>query len=142
MKNFVAGRISRFLPHAGECSILMRDDDQIHIEQLEIFARVGVPKAEREKPQRLTVNVTLWPRAQASDLRDDIGKAVNYSAVCEETKKFVQERSDSLIETLADGLATCLLKKFAITKITVELRKFVLPDTDYVSVTVTRTAAV
>jgi hypothetical protein len=33
-----------------------------------------------------------------------------------------------------------LLGKFAIQKITVELRKFVLPDAKYVSVTVTRTA--
>ncbi len=126
----------------GNAGSLMRDDDQIHIEQLKIFSRVGVPPMEREKPQRITVNITLWPRAQASDLRDDIGKAVNYSAVCEETKRFVKDRSDSLIETLGDGIATYLLKKFAISKITVELRKFVLPDTDYVSVTVTRTAAV
>ena len=121
----------------------MRDDTdhQIHVEQLEIFARVGVPETEREKPQRLTVNITLWPRIQASDLHDDIRKTVNYSIVCEETKTFVQERSDSLIETLADGIATYLLKKFAIEKIIVELRKFVLPDADYVSVTVTRTAS-
>ena len=33
--------------------------DQIHIEQLEICARVGVPEKERATPQRLTVSITL-----------------------------------------------------------------------------------
>ncbi len=119
----------------------MRDEagDQIHIEQLEMFARVGVPQTEREKPQRLTVNITLWPRVQAHDLQDDVRKTVDYSQVCEETKKFVLGRSDKLIETLANRLAAHLLQLFSIQKIEIELRKFVLPDADYVSVTVTRT---
>jgi dihydroneopterin aldolase len=29
-------------------------DDQIHIEQLEVFAHIGVPDEERSTPQRLT----------------------------------------------------------------------------------------
>jgi dihydroneopterin aldolase len=48
-------------------------------------------------------------------------------------------RSDKLIETLADRLAAHLLRLFLIQKIEIELRKFVLPDAEYVSVTVTRT---
>ena len=118
------------------------DSDRIHIEQLEIFARVGVTENERANPQRLAANITIWPRLQTDDLQDDVTKTVDYSKVCQETKKFVQERSDKLIETLADGVATHLLKKFAILRITVELRKFVLADAAYASVTLTRTATV
>jgi dihydroneopterin aldolase/2-amino-4-hydroxy-6-hydroxymethyldihydropteridine diphosphokinase len=122
----------------------MRDraGDQIHIEQLEIFARVGVPKTERAKPQRLTANITIWPRLPAEGLQDDVTKTVDYSKVCQETKQFVQERSDKLIETLADGLAGHLLRKFAVQKIAVELRKFVLTGAAYASVMVTRAAAI
>ena len=118
------------------------DSDRIHIEQLEIFARVGVTENERANPQRLAANITIWPRLQTDDLQDDATKTVDYSKVCLETKKFVEERSDKLIETLADGVATHLLKKFAILRITVELRKFVLADAAYASVTLTRTATV
>jgi dihydroneopterin aldolase len=114
------------------------DNDQIHVEQLEIFARVGVPAAERENPQRLTVNLTLWLMRPLCDLKDDIRRTVDYAAVCEVTKKIAQEESPRLIETLADRIATQLLRTFAIGKITVELRKFVLADAAYVSVTVTR----
>jgi dihydroneopterin aldolase len=115
--------------------------DRIHIEQLEICARVGVPERERDAPQRLTASVTLWPQRQAEELHDHIAKTVNYSEVCEETKKFLRDRTVKLIETLADELATHLLQRFAIARISVELRKFVVPDAKYVSVIVTQSAA-
>ena len=116
--------------------------DQIHIEQLEISTHIGVPEEERATPQRLTVSITLWPRHDARDLGDNIDKTVNYSAVAEAAKSFAREQSVNLIETLADRLATHLLGTFAIQKITIELRKFVLEDAKYVSVTVTRSASV
>ncbi len=112
--------------------------DAIRIEQLEVFARIGVPDDERAAPQRLVFNITFWPRGNGMELADDIARTVNYAAVCAETKSFVQGRSDRLIETLADALANHLLGVFEIQRITIELRKFILPDVDYVSVTVTR----
>jgi dihydroneopterin aldolase len=116
--------------------------DEIHIEQLEVFTRVGVPEQERANPQRLTVSISFWPYQQTSDLADHIERTVNYSTVAEETKNFLCDQSVSLIETLAERLATHLLKTFAIQKVTIELRKFVLHDAKYVSVTLTRTACV
>jgi|SRR5438874_9357674 len=116
--------------------------DQIHIEQLEIFARVGVPEKERATPQRLTVSITLWPKQDTRDSGDQIGRTVNYSAVAEEARNFVRDQSVNLIETLADGLAAHLLGSLAIQKIEIELRKFALPDAKYASITVTRTASV
>jgi FolB domain-containing protein len=116
--------------------------DKIHIEQLDVFTRIGVPEEERANPQKLTVSISLWPYQQTSDLADHIERAVNYSAVAEETKNFVRDQSVSLIETLADRLASHLLESFPIQKVTIELRKFALQDAKYVSVTVTRTASV
>ncbi len=116
--------------------------DEIHIEQLDVSARIGVPEQERAAPQRLTVSISFWPHQQTRDLSDNIHKAVNYSAVAEETKSFVRDQSVNLIETLADLLAAHLLKTFPIQKVTVELRKFPLQDAKYVSATVTRTASV
>jgi dihydroneopterin aldolase len=115
--------------------------DEIHIEQLDVFTRIGVPEEERANPQRLTVSISFWPN-QTSDLADHIERTVNYSAVAEETKNFVRDQSVSLIETLAERLASHLLKSFPIQKVTIELRKFALQDAKYVSVTVTRTACV
>jgi FolB domain-containing protein len=116
--------------------------DEIHIEQLDVFTRVGVPEEERANPQKLTVSISLWPYQQTTDLADHIERTVDYSAVAEETKNFVRDHSVSLIETLAERLASHLLKSFPIQKVTIHLRKFALQDAKYVSVTVTRTACV
>jgi FolB domain-containing protein len=116
--------------------------DKVHIEQLDVFTRVGVPEEERAKPQKLTVSISFWPYQQASDLADHIERTVNYSTVAEETKNFLRDQSVSLIETLAERLASHLLKSFPIQKVTIELRKFVLRDAKYVSITVTRSACV
>jgi 7,8-dihydroneopterin aldolase/epimerase/oxygenase len=116
--------------------------DEIHIEQLDVFTRIGVPEQERANPQKLTVSISFWPYRQPRDLADHIERSVNYSTVAEETKNFVRDQSVSLIETLADRLASHLLKSFPIQKVTIELRKFALQDAEYVSVSVTRTACV
>jgi dihydroneopterin aldolase len=116
--------------------------DEIHIEQLEISTRIGVPEKERATPQRLTVSISFWPYYERRDMADEIDNTVNYSIVAEEAKNFVSNLSTNLIETLADRLATHLLKTFRIQKVTVELRKFPLEDAKHVSVTVTRIASV
>jgi dihydroneopterin aldolase len=116
--------------------------DEIHIEQLEVSTRIGVPEEERAAPQRLTVSISFWPYYEQRDMADKIDNTVNYSIVAEETKNFVRDQSTNLIETLADRLATHLLKTFRIQKVTVELRKYPLEDAKHVSVIVTRTSSV
>ena len=115
--------------------------DAIHIEQLEVFAHIGVPDDERASAQRVTLNLTLWPIGGVGNLDDQITRAVDYAVVCEETKNFVKHRSDRLIETLANALASHLLEKFQLERITIELRKFILLEVQFVSVTVTRDRA-
>jgi len=117
------------------------DGDVIRIEQIELLAHIGVPDDERAQPQRLTINIAFWPNKSGAELNDDIAQAVNYAAVCAEVRKFVGGRSDKLIETLADALAFHLLDMFEIRRITIELRKYILPDVEFVSVTVTRERA-
>jgi dihydroneopterin aldolase len=46
-----------------------------------------------------------------------------------------------LIESLADSLCSDLLSTFPLKTVRITLRKFVLPDTDAVSVTLTRHGA-
>ncbi|PYK27129.1 MAG: dihydroneopterin aldolase [Verrucomicrobia bacterium] len=115
--------------------------DEIHIEQLEVSSVIGVSEHERKTPQRLTINLSFWPRRQTRDMEDKIDHTINYAIVAEETLRFVQNERVNLIETLADGLAAHLLKNFPIQKITVEIRKFPLEHAKYVSAIVTRSAA-
>lgn len=112
--------------------------DVIRLEQIEVLANIGVPDDERAQPQRLTISLSLWPARSATELNDNIENAVNYADVCEEVRAFVQSRRDRLIETLADALAARLLDGFPITRVALEIRKFILPKVKFVSVSVTR----
>jgi dihydroneopterin aldolase len=116
--------------------------DAIHIEQLELLARIGVTDEERARPQQLTVSITIWPKEQFDFLNDDLTRTIDYSAVCMAIREFAATRSDKLIETLAAALAEHLLRRFPIQQVRLELRKFVLTDAKYAAAVVTRSASV
>jgi len=112
--------------------------DQIHIEALEVHSRIGVPDEERAEPQRLTVTLTLEPNMDFRALDDRIAATVDYAAVCEAVKALAAVRPRKLVETLADEIAAALLAHFPIQRLTVEVRKFILPETAYVSIRIDR----
>jgi 7,8-dihydroneopterin aldolase/epimerase/oxygenase len=114
------------------------DPDEIHIEELELSVRLGVPDEERGERQRVTLSLRLWPRQGFGSLDDKIANAVDYAAVCEAVKEFVSTREDRLVETLAEAIAQELLSRFRIDAVEVELRKFILPDVKYVAVRIVR----
>ena len=116
-------------------------EQQIHIEQLKVLAHVGVSEAERRRRQRLVLNITAWPARDLREIKDAISRTVDYAALRQNTKMFISEQAPRLVETLANDLATHLFRKFRVRKIKIEIRKFVLKDAAYASVTVTRTAS-
>jgi dihydroneopterin aldolase len=133
-----SGRITGFrLAAASVSATLDFVDDRIHIEGIEVSARIGVPEEERAVAQRLGFSVTYWPIRPMPELDDEIERAVNYAAVCAELRKFVEQRRDKLIETLANAVALHLLQTFEIRRVAVELRKYILPKVEFVSVRVT-----
>jgi len=114
------------------------DCDRIRIRELELKVRIGVADKERAKPQRLTISITLWPKARFHEMRDQLARTVNYAAVAREVKQFASGRTDNLIETLAENIASHLLQTFPLRKVRLELRKFILPDVKHVAVILTR----
>ena len=112
--------------------------DVILIDSLELSARIGISDEERAEPQRLTVTLELKPLQNFTTLEDRIEKAVDYFKVCERAKKIAAESRCALIETLAEKIAHTLIDDFSIQGINVELRKYILPDTRYVSVKIHR----
>jgi len=112
--------------------------DQIYIEALEIQACIGVSESERAVPQRLTVTLVLEPAQGFAHLADRIEEAVDYAAVCAAVEVVAMERPRCLLETLAEDVAAGLLARFSLGWLTVEARKFALPQTRSVAVRITR----
>jgi dihydroneopterin aldolase len=112
--------------------------DCIIVSQLEVMARVGVPAAERGAAQRLTVSLRMEPVRGLAGLGDHIGNTIDYAAVCDAVRHEVEARPRHLIETLAEEIAVLLLGRYALQAVEVEVRKYILPATEYVAVAVRR----
>jgi FolB domain-containing protein len=110
--------------------------DLILIEDLTLFFHVGVPDEERAKPQRLTLSVEM--EHDFSTLGETLDRTIDYHAVSLRLLNFGQNRSWKLIETLAVEAAEMILREFKPVRVTVEVRKFILPQTRHVAVRVTR----
>lgn len=112
----------------------------IEIKGLEVDTLVGVPAEERSSPQRLLLDLRFASLDQPDDLGDDITRTVDYHAVSLRVAALAAERPRKLIETLADDLAGALQGEFHLRWIEVSIRKFILPRTEWVSVSVRREA--
>lgn len=110
----------------------------ITIQGLSVLSYVGVPAEEREKAQQLCFDLRFAAVLQPETLNDDIGATLDYAAVSQRLVELVQMRPRKLIETLADEITDFLLTEFSLRWIEVTVRKFILPNTEHVAVTVRR----
>jgi 7,8-dihydroneopterin aldolase/epimerase/oxygenase len=108
--------------------------DAILVCGLELSAHIGVPDEERAEAQRLTLNLVLRPASPLSHLGDDLNRTVDYYALTRRVRQLTGARPRKLIETLAEEICTCVLEEFSVRTVEVELRKYILPDTEYVAV--------
>ncbi len=116
--------------------------DTILIKELEVWYRVGVPDAERAEPQRLLSDVEIEHPFDAAASGDDLERTVDYSAVCRRLVSFGDGRNWRLLETLSVEIAETLIREYRLRAVTLEIRKFILPETRYVGVRIRREAPV
>jgi len=112
--------------------------DIIIISDLEVFYRIGVPEEERAAPQRLLISVEMTRDFSAAASADDLTKTIDYYAVTRRLLRFGEGRSWKLIEKLAADLATAILAEFGPDQVSIEVKKFIIPEAGYVAVRVTR----
>jgi 7,8-dihydroneopterin aldolase/epimerase/oxygenase len=112
--------------------------DHIIIRELEVFYRVGVPEWERATPQRLLLNLDLEADLAEAAASDDLSQTIDYFAVTRHLLAFGHDRSWQLIEKLAVDIAEVMLSVYHARTVEVEVRKFVIPETRYVAVRITR----
>jgi dihydroneopterin aldolase len=107
---------------------------KISIVDLEVFYRVGVPDAERAQPQRLLLTVELAADFSAAAQSDSIADTIDYFAVTQRLLGFGAGREWKLIEKLAADIAAAILAEFKPQSVSVEVKKFIIPEARHVSV--------
>jgi dihydroneopterin aldolase len=107
---------------------------KISIVDLEVFYRVGVPDAERAQPQRLLLTVEMEFDFDKAAKSDSIADTIDYFAVSQKLLKFGADREWKLIEKLAGDLCEMILTEFKPQNVSIEVKKFIIPQTRCVSV--------
>jgi dihydroneopterin aldolase len=108
---------------------------KISIVDLEVFYHVGVPDEERAQAQRLLLTLELESDFTAAARTDAIADTVDYFAVTQRLLKFGEGRSWKLIEKLAADIGSTVLSEFNISSLRIEVKKFIIPEARFVSVT-------
>ncbi len=98
-------------------------DDQIKLQRIQCYGYHGVFPEENRLGQRFFVDVTIFLDIRPASLNDDIQQTINYAEIYQLVSEAVERKCFKLIETLAEYLATEILKRFKINAVEIELTK-------------------
>ena len=112
---------------------------KIRIADLEVHYCVGVTEEERAKPQRLLVTMDINFDFSSASVSDRVEKTINYADVSQDLLKYGDGRNWKLLERLVANVADHLMAKYKPQAVTVEIKKFTIPQASYVSVSLART---
>lgn len=113
--------------------------DVIQIQDLEVFARIGQTEKERQCPQRILLNLRLVIDGSKAARTKELADSVCYQTLSNHVRELVSYRDWVLVEELAHSIAdNCLAKFELLQELAVEVKKFVLPATSFVSFTTTK----
>ena len=112
--------------------------DKIVINELEVFYHIGVPDEERANPQRLLLTIEMEHNFQKAQANDELKETINYFAVSQRLLTFGTGRNWKLLETLAGEISHLILTEFRAAGVTVEIKKFIIPECRHVSVRIHR----
>ncbi len=114
--------------------------DTLLISDLLVDCRVGVFEWEQAQPQPIWIDLELAIDAAKAAARDDIRDAVDYARLVNTVRERVQSKPYRLLETMAEEIATLILKECATTRVMVRVKKRALPGVAYAAVELVRPA--
>lgn len=112
--------------------------DTIHIRGLETPCHIGAGDEERAHSQILRLDLDLVVPRGLQGLEDDLALTLDYHAVALAVQAVAAARPRRLVETLAEDILDHLRDVFGVVRARVTVRKFILPFTEWVGVTLVR----
>ena len=113
--------------------------DSIFIRNLRVRAIVGVNRWEKAAPQVVGVDLEIAVDAAKAAQADEIAATVDYKRVSRDITALAESRSYELIETLAEEIASLVLREHGAQRVRVTARKpFALRNARDVGVVIER----
>lgn len=97
--------------------------DQIFIRDLVARGIIGVNDSEREKPQEILINITLFADLRKAGESDDLDDSVSYRTVAKRALAHAEKAARLTVEALAADIAKLCLEDEAVRKVVVRVEK-------------------
>lgn len=97
--------------------------DQVFIHDLLVRGVIGVTEREREHPQDILVNITLFTDTRKGAQTDDINDLVSYRTVAKAVYAYVEKAARYTVEALAADIAELCLKEEGVQGVRVRVEK-------------------
>jgi FolB domain-containing protein len=97
--------------------------DEIFIEDLLIRGVIGISEREREQPQDILVNITIFTDTLKAGRSDDVTDSVNYRTVAKKVLAHAEKVNRYTVEALAEDIADLCLEEPGIHGVKVSVEK-------------------
>ncbi|MBC7878925.1 MAG: dihydroneopterin aldolase [Anaerolineales bacterium] len=97
--------------------------DKTFIKDLLVRGIIGIRDWEREKPQDILINVTVFSDTTRAGDTDDIAYCVDYSVLAKKIQSHAETSARLTVEALANDLAKICLEQNGVNKAIVRVEK-------------------
>ena len=84
---------------------------------------MGITENERRRKQAVIIDIFIFRNLSEAGTTDDPEKTLSYSQINDDVLDFVSNGEFKLLEGMADGIASILLKNRTVMKVKVRVRK-------------------
>lgn len=97
--------------------------DEVFIEDLLIRSVIGISDREREQPQDIIVNVTMYADTSRAGRSDDVNDSINYRTIAKSILAHTDKVNRYTVEALAEDIADLCLQNPDVTGVKVRVEK-------------------
>lgn len=97
--------------------------DQILIRDLSARGVIGVNDWERDKPQEMLINITLFTDLRRAGESDNLNDSVNYRSIAKQALAHAESAARLTVEALATDIARLCLAHAGVQKVRVRVEK-------------------
>ncbi len=97
--------------------------DKVFIMDLVARGIIGINAWEREKPQEILINITVFTDTRRAAVTDDLADCVDYRALAKKAQMHAETAARLTVEALANDLAKICLEESHVLKAIVRVEK-------------------
>src|SRR5690606_22630585 len=97
--------------------------DIVFIRDLRIPTLVGIYEWERRIRQEIRLDIEMGFDISRAAASDDINHALDYKAVAQRVREYVEASGFGLVEALAENITRIILEEFPVTRVRLVLNK-------------------